>query len=120
MWHWPPSSPDRSVGRTHPGEADVTRAPAAISPAEGFHRQDLTRAAKALSRFPQERCDSRCVGARGIGRCRLRCTESVEVCLDDTLVAAAIGAAVGAGAGVIVDAALTQDHGVRLSVEIRF
>ncbi len=47
-------------------------------------------------------------------------TESREVCLDDTLVAAAIGAGIGVGAGVIVDAALIRDHGVRVSIGIGF
>lgn len=41
-------------------------------------------------------------------------------CLPDTLRIAALGAAIGAGAGLAVDAARTQGPGVRVSLAIRF
>ena len=41
-------------------------------------------------------------------------------CVGDTFRIAAIGAAIGAGAGVAIDAALTRQGGVRVSVRKRF
>lgn len=41
-------------------------------------------------------------------------------CLKDTLRLGAVGAAIGAGAGLVVDAALSRRPGVRVSVGIRF
>lgn len=46
--------------------------------------------------------------------------ERAEICIPETLRFAAVGAGIGVGAGVIVDAALTRDHGVRVSVGIGF
>ena len=41
-------------------------------------------------------------------------------CADDIFRLAAIGGAIGAGGGLVVDAALTRQSGVRVSVGIRF
>lgn len=41
-------------------------------------------------------------------------------CLPDTLRIAAVGAAIGAGAGLAIDAALSRQNGVRASFSIRF
>lgn len=41
-------------------------------------------------------------------------------CLKDTLRLGAVGAAIGAGAGLVVDAALSRRPGVSVSVGIRF
>ncbi len=41
-------------------------------------------------------------------------------CLGDTLRIAALGAAIGAGAGLAIDAAFTRQAGVRVSLRVRF
>jgi hypothetical protein len=41
-------------------------------------------------------------------------------CIGDTFRIAAVGAAIGAGAGLGIDAALTRQGGVRLSIRKRF
>ena len=65
------------------------------------------------------------VGAVGLGAlgaliCRLYQEEGGASCLPDTLGVAAIGAAIGTGVGVAVDAALTRHNGVAVSVRVRF
>ena len=65
------------------------------------------------------------VGAVGLGAfgaliCHLYQEEGGPSCLPDTLRVAAIGAAIGAGAGVAVDAALTTNTGVAVRVAVKF
>jgi hypothetical protein len=65
------------------------------------------------------------VGAVGLGAfgallCHLYREEGGASCLPDTLRVAAIGAAVGTGAGVAVDAALARNAGVAVLVGVRF
>ena len=65
------------------------------------------------------------VGAVGLGAfgallCHLYREEGGASCLPDTLRVAAIGAAVGTGAGVAVDAALTRNAGVAVRVGVKF
>lgn len=65
------------------------------------------------------------VGAAGLGAlgafiCHLYQEEGGASCWPDTLRGAAIGAAIGTGAGVAVDAALTRDAGVTVRIRVRF
>jgi hypothetical protein len=65
------------------------------------------------------------VGAVGLGAfgaliCHLYQEEGGPSCLPDTLRVAAIGAAIGTGAGVAVDAALTRNAGVAVRVAVKF
>lgn len=65
------------------------------------------------------------VGAVGLGAlgaliCQLYQEEGGASCLPDALRGAAIGAAIGTGAGVAVDAALTRHTGVAVRVRVRF
>jgi hypothetical protein len=65
------------------------------------------------------------VGAAGAGAlaaliCNLYQEEGGASCLPDTLRVAAIGAAIGIGAGVAVDAALTRNDGVTVRIKVRF
>jgi hypothetical protein len=65
------------------------------------------------------------VGAVGLGAlgafiCNLYQEEGGASCLPDTLRVAAIGAAIGLGAGVAVDAALTRNAGVTVRVGFTF
>jgi hypothetical protein len=65
------------------------------------------------------------VGAVGLGAfgafiCNLYQEEGGESCLPDTLRVAAIGAAIGLGAGVAVDAALTRNAGITVRVGFTF
>lgn len=60
------------------------------------------------------------LGAFGALICHLYQEEGGPSCLPDTLRVAAIGAAIGTGAGVAVDAALTRNAGVAVRVAVRF
>jgi hypothetical protein len=65
------------------------------------------------------------VGAVGLGAfgaliCHLYQEEGGPSCLPDTLRVAAIGAAIGTGAGIAVDAALTRNAGVAVRVAVKF
>lgn len=65
------------------------------------------------------------VGAVGLGAvgaliCNLYQEEGDASCLPDTLRIAAIGAAIGTGAGVAVDAALTRKGGVTVRIGVTF
>jgi hypothetical protein len=65
------------------------------------------------------------VGAVGLGAlgafiCHLYQEEGGASCLPDTLRGAAIGAAIGTGAGVAVDAALTRNAGVTVRIGVKF
>ena len=65
------------------------------------------------------------VGAVGLGAfgafiCNLYQEEGGASCLPDTLRVAAIGAAIGTGAGVAVDAALTRHAGVTVRIGVKF
>jgi hypothetical protein len=60
------------------------------------------------------------LGAFGALLCHLYREEGGASCLPDTLRVAAIGAAVGAGAGVAVDAAFTRNAGVAVRVGVKF
>ena len=65
------------------------------------------------------------VGAVGLGAfgaliCNLYQEEGGASCLPDTLRVAAIGAAIGIGAGVAVDAALTRNAGVAVRIGVKF
>jgi hypothetical protein len=65
------------------------------------------------------------VGAVGLGAfgafiCHLYQEEGGASCLPDALRGAAIGAAIGTGAGVAVDAALTRNAGVTVRIGVRF
>jgi hypothetical protein len=65
------------------------------------------------------------VGAVGLGAvgafiCNLYQEEGGASCLPDTLRGAAIGAAIGTGAGVAVDAALTRRAGVTVRIGVKF
>jgi hypothetical protein len=64
-------------------------------------------------------------GAAGLGAfggliCHLYQEEGDASCWSDSLRLAAIGAAIGTGAGIIVDAALTRHAGVAVRVGVRF
>jgi hypothetical protein len=52
--------------------------------------------------------------------CNVYQEEGGASCLSDTLRVAAIGAAIGTGAGVAVDAALTRNAGVTVRIAVRF
>ena len=52
--------------------------------------------------------------------CKLFQEPSDPSCVGDAFRVAAVGAAIGAGAGVAIDAALTRQGGVRLSIRKRF
>lgn len=60
------------------------------------------------------------LGGFGALLCKLYQEEGGASCLPDTLRVAAIGAAIGAGAGLAIDAALTRRGGVRVGVGVRF
>lgn len=65
------------------------------------------------------------VGAVGLGGlaaliCHLHQEEGGASCLPDTLGVAAIGAAIGTGVGVAVDAALTRHNGVAVGLRVKF
>ena len=60
------------------------------------------------------------LGGFGAVVCKVQQEPRGPSCLTDTLRVAAIGAAIGAGAGLAVDAARTQRGGVRVSVAIKF
>ncbi|MGH9237699.1 MAG: hypothetical protein ACRD3G_06635 [Vicinamibacterales bacterium] len=65
------------------------------------------------------------IGAVGLGGlaafvCQLYQEEGGASCLPDALRGAAIGAAIGTGAGVAVDAALARHGGVTVRVKVRF
>ena len=60
------------------------------------------------------------LGAVGALICHLYQEESDPSCLPDTLRVAAIGAAIGTGVGVAVDAALARNAGVAVRVAVRF
>lgn len=65
------------------------------------------------------------VGAVGLGAfgafiCNLYQEEGGASCLSDTLRGAAIGIAIGTGAGVAVDAALTRHAGVTVRIRVTF
>jgi hypothetical protein len=60
------------------------------------------------------------LGGFGAVVCKVQQEPGGPSCLTDTLRVAAIGAAIGAGAGLAVDAARTQRGGVRVSVSIKF
>ena len=65
------------------------------------------------------------VGAVGLGAfgafiCNLYQEEGGASCLPDALRGAAIGAAIGTGAGVAVDAAFTRHAGVTVRIGVRF
>ena len=60
------------------------------------------------------------LGALGAFYCHLYQEEGGPSCLSDTLRATAIGAAIGTGAGLAVDAALTRHAGVTLRIRIKF
>jgi hypothetical protein len=65
------------------------------------------------------------VGAVGLGAfgaliCNLYQEEGGASCLPDTLRVAAIGAAIGVGGGVAVDAALTRNAGVAVRIGVKF
>jgi hypothetical protein len=64
-------------------------------------------------------------GAAGLGAlggliCHLYQEEGDASCWSDTLRLAAIGAAIGTGAGITVDAALSRHSGVAVRVGVRF
>lgn len=60
------------------------------------------------------------LGAFGAVLCNAQQEPGGPSCLTDTLRVAALGAAIGAGAGLAVDAALTRRAGVTVSIAIRF
>ena len=65
------------------------------------------------------------VGAVGLGAfgafiCHLYQEEGGASCLPDTLRGTAIGAAIGTGAGVAVDAALIRNAGVAVRIGVTF
>lgn len=60
------------------------------------------------------------LGAFGAVLCNAQQEPGGPSCLTDTLRVAALGAAIGAGAGLAVDAALTRRAGATVSVAIRF
>lgn len=60
------------------------------------------------------------LGALGALICHLYREEGGASCLPDTLRVAAIGAGVGLGAGVVVDAALSRNAGVRVRLAVSF
>jgi hypothetical protein len=60
------------------------------------------------------------LGTFGAFYCHLYQEEGGPSCVSDTLRAAAIGAAIGTGAGLAVDAALTRHAGVTIRIRIRF
>lgn len=60
------------------------------------------------------------LGAFGALICNLYQEEDGASCLPDTLRGAAIGAAIGVGAGVVVDAALTRHAGVTVRIRVKF
>lgn len=65
------------------------------------------------------------IGAATLGTiggvfCNLLHEPGTRGCFSDTLRVAAIGAGIGLGAGVAVDAAFARRHGVALRVRIRF
>lgn len=60
------------------------------------------------------------LGGFGAAICNALREPSDPGCLAGTLRIAAAGAAIGAGAGVAVDAALTHNTGARVAVRIRF
>jgi hypothetical protein len=65
------------------------------------------------------------VGAVGLGAfgafiCHLHQEEGGASCLADSVRVAAIGAAIGIGAGVAVDAALSRNAGVMVRIRVRF
>jgi hypothetical protein len=65
------------------------------------------------------------VGAAALGGfggaiCKAQQEPGGPSCVSDTLRIAAVGAAIGAGAGLAVDAARTQHAGARVSIRLRF
>jgi hypothetical protein len=60
------------------------------------------------------------LGAFGAVLCNALQEPADPSCLPDTLRIAAVGAAIGAGAGLALDAALTRHGGVSVSAAIRF
>jgi len=60
------------------------------------------------------------LGGFGAVICKALREPSDPGCLAGTLRIAAVGAAIGAGAGIAVDAALTHNSGARVAVRVRF
>jgi hypothetical protein len=65
------------------------------------------------------------IGAAGLGTfggllCKALQAPGEPSCLGDTLRIAAVGAAIGAGAGLALDAALSRQAGLRVSVGFKF
>jgi hypothetical protein len=60
------------------------------------------------------------LGALGALICNLQQEEGGASCLPDTMRIAAIGAAIGIGAGVAVDAALARNAGVTVRIGVKF
>ena len=65
------------------------------------------------------------IGAAAFGTfagivCKVQQEPEGPSCMSDTLRIAAIGAAIGAGGGLAIDAALTRQSGVRVSLAVRF
>ena len=60
------------------------------------------------------------LGGFGAVVCKVQQEPGGPSCLTDTLRVAALGAAIGAGAGLAVDAARIQRGGLRVSVSIKF
>ena len=99
-------------------------------------RDELLRLAESTIRFQPDQPPRRdslkngaiigaVVGAAALGTfggllCKALQEPGTSSCVDDTLRIAAVGGAIGLGAGLAIDAALMRQSGARLSWKVRF
>lgn len=105
-----------------PHVAEVRRRPLAAAALPRFSQPAQRRSRDSLRNGAMT---GAVVGAVGLGglaalTCHLHQEEGGASCLPDTLGVAAIGAAIGTGVGVAVDAALTRHHGVAVGIRVKF
>jgi hypothetical protein len=128
--------PDRSFAATDLRRLWPTPSTTGWPPATGVQRGSLPVEASLGVAQPAPRGSSRdslkngaiigavagaaALGALGALICHLYQEEGGPSCLPDTLRVAAIGAGVGLGAGVVVDAALSRNAGVRVRLAVSF
>jgi hypothetical protein len=113
---WPPSVDVQSLSLVQGLSLPVRELVGAAQPAQRGSSRDTLKNGAILGAV---------VGAVGLGAfgafiCRLHQEEGGASCLADSVRVAAIGAAIGIGAGVAVDAALSRNAGVMVRIRVKF
>jgi hypothetical protein len=107
---WPPLPPDAT--RPSAGRAAV----GTLRPAQASASRDTVANGAIIGAV----VGAVAVGGFGAFVCKLQQEEGGASCLPDVFRVAAIGAAIGAGAGLVIDAALTRHAGVTVRVGLTF